>query len=615
MALHSRRDLLRSILAAPWLAGCAAPDVSTRQSPASMDIPGRYRRLRPGDARWPSEADWQALNAQVGGRLVKIEPTLATCSRDPQGAACSDVFGQLKNPYFIGDDVSLTQTSGWVDAWTSVPSVYAVAAQTSDHVAAAVNFARNHRLRLVVKGGGHSYLGTSSAADSLLIWTRPMRGIALHEQFTAAGCADPPTSAVSIAAGVLWMQAYEAVTTRGGRYVQGGGCATVGVAGLVQGGGFGSYSKAYGTAAASLLEAEVVTADGLIRTANACANADLFWALKGGGGGTFGVVTRVTLRTHPLPTFFGWVSAKVQAGSDETFRALIEDFLGFCAERLVDSHWGEIVNVRPDRTLDFQLSFQGIDAAQAESIWQPFFAKASAMSPSVRYLEAPRYRHIDAARRWDAAFFRDHAGSAVRFDDRPGASPDNLYWAANVSEAGHFIHGFESVWLPRTLLDTDRRPSLVDALLVASRYCTVEIHLQKGLAGASAEVLAQARETAMNPAVLSAFALAICGSEGPPAFVGMTGHEPDLSSARRDASKVARAMRELRKVVPDPASYVAESSYFEADWSRCYWGPNYPRLLDIKRKYDPEELFFVHHGVGSEPWSNDGFTREIVKRA
>ena len=65
------------------------------QSPASMDIPGRYRRLRPGDASWPSEADWQALNAQVGGRLVKIEPTLATCSRDPQGAACSEVFRQL----------------------------------------------------------------------------------------------------------------------------------------------------------------------------------------------------------------------------------------------------------------------------------------------------------------------------------------------------------------------------------------------------------------------------------------------------------------------------------------------------------------------------------------
>ena len=92
------------------------------------------------------------------------------------------------------------------------------------------------------------------------------------------------------------MQAYTAVTTEGGKYVQGGGCLTVGLAGLMQGGGFGSFSKHYGTAAASLLEAEVVTADGQIRIANACTNPDLFWALKGGGGGTFGVISKITLQ-------------------------------------------------------------------------------------------------------------------------------------------------------------------------------------------------------------------------------------------------------------------------------------------------------------------------------
>jgi hypothetical protein len=73
---------------------------------------------------------------------------------------------------------------------------------------------------------------------------------------------------------------------------------------LIQSGGFGSYSKHYGLAAAGLLEAEVVTADGQIRVANACTNPDLFWALKGGGGGSFGVVSKVTLRVHDLPEFF-----------------------------------------------------------------------------------------------------------------------------------------------------------------------------------------------------------------------------------------------------------------------------------------------------------------------
>jgi FAD/FMN-containing dehydrogenase len=84
--------------------------------------------------------------------------------------------------------------------------------------------------------------------------------------------------------GAMWIDAYNAVTTVAGRYVQGGGCATVGVAGLIQSGGFGSFSKNYGMAAAGLLEAEIVTADGVVQTANACTNPELFWAIKGGGG-------------------------------------------------------------------------------------------------------------------------------------------------------------------------------------------------------------------------------------------------------------------------------------------------------------------------------------------
>ena len=78
----------------------------------------------------------------------------------------------IRNPFYIGDQAGGTQVSGWLDAWTPAPSVYAVKARQAADVAAAVNFARTHNLRLVVKGGGHSYLGTSNAPDSLLIWTR-----------------------------------------------------------------------------------------------------------------------------------------------------------------------------------------------------------------------------------------------------------------------------------------------------------------------------------------------------------------------------------------------------------------------------------------------------------
>jgi FAD/FMN-containing dehydrogenase len=62
-------------------------------------------------------------------------------------------------------------------------------------------------------------------------------------------------------------------------------------------------------------------------------------------------------------------------------------------------------------------------------------------------------------------------------------------------------------------------------------------------------------------------------------------------------------------MAPGAGSYVAESDYFESNWQQSYWGPNYPRLLAIKQKYDPEGLFFVRHGVGTETWSDDGFSR------
>src|SRR5262249_44712263 len=149
----------------------------------------------------------------------------------------------------------------------------------------------------------HSYLGTSNAPDSLLIWTRSMNKVTLHDAFVPQGCEGQiaPVPAVSSESGAVWMDLYNTVTSTGNRYVQGGGCTSVGVAGLVQSGGFGSFSKGYGSAAAGLLEAELVTADGQVRIANPRTNPDLYWAIRGGGGGSFGVLTRLTLQTHELP--------------------------------------------------------------------------------------------------------------------------------------------------------------------------------------------------------------------------------------------------------------------------------------------------------------------------
>ena len=134
------------------------------------------------------------------------------------------------------------------------------------------------------------------------------------------------------------------------------------------GGGFGSWSKKFGTGAAGLVEAEVVTADGQVRIANSCQNQDLFWALRGGGGGTFGVVTRVTLRTHPLPKMFGFVGGRIQAANDAAFRELLERFVDFYARSLENEHWGEQVTVKGDNSLTVSMLSEGLTGAEMESV-------------------------------------------------------------------------------------------------------------------------------------------------------------------------------------------------------------------------------------------------------
>jgi FAD/FMN-containing dehydrogenase len=603
----NRRRVLQAGAALALLPGSLSSVLAAGQATSG----GHLSRVRPGDAAWPSEAQWQQLGRQVNGALVKVQSPLSGCVAAPASEACTNFFKAAKNPYYLGDEPGLTQTLGWVDAWTSRPSVYAVAARTASDVAAAVNFAREHNLRLVVKGGGHSYQGTSNAADSLLVWTRKMNDIALHDSFVAQGCAAQakPVRAVSIGAGAIWAQAYDAVTTRGGGYVQGGGCMTVGVAGLVQSGGFGSFSKAFGLAAGNLLEAEVVTADGAVRIANACTNADLFWGLKGGGGGSLGVVTRVTLKVHELPESFGAVNMTIKAKSDRAFARLIALTMDFYRANLMNPHWGEQIRFRPDNAVRISMVFQGLDRSQAQAVWQPFIAAVDAAPDDFETEFSPLKIVATSARTfWSPTLFKRMLGF-IASDDRPGAPATNVFWPGDQGQAGQVLHAFGSAWLPAALLQDGQRQRLCDALFAASRHWGVSLHFNKGLAGAPAEALAAARDTAMNPQALDAFALAISGAEGQPAYPGVTGHEPDAIAARQRRQRISEAMGELRKAAPGAGSYVSESDYFLADWQQAFWGSNYARLLSVKQRYDPQGLFFVHHGAGSEAWSADGFTR------
>jgi FAD/FMN-containing dehydrogenase len=563
---------------------------------ASASAPAAASASASASVRPATPADWDQLRARVGGRLIEVHSVVEPCQASFDNPACAAVAREINNPFFLEDQPGATQSAGWFGAWKPEVGAYAVAAESADDVAAAVDFARDHGLRLAVKGTGHDYLGRSNAPGSLLVWTHAMRDVKVQDAFVPQGCSVPGVPAVSVGAGTRWIEAYDAVTVKHHRYVQGGGCTSVGAAGgFLQGGGFGSWSKKYGVAAAGLLEAEVVTADGKTRIANACQNADLFWALRGGGGGTFGVVTRATLMTHPLPDRFGWVNGTLRAKSDAAFRELLERFVAFYRASMSDERWGEQVRVRGANELVVSLAFEGMTAHDAEELWRPLRAWVEARPES--YAIELRFDDAPPDVMWSYEVLHKVAPEDIWSDDRPGESPAHYIWSGDHDQAYTYWYAYQSRWLPLSLFDDPKK--LAGALFEASRHWSVGIHFNKGQAGASPDAVKRGRETAMNPAVFDAAALAIIAASGDGA-PGVAGHEPNAVEAKDHAARVTAAMQAIRAVTPDAGSYVNETDYFEPEWQRAFWGGNYARLLEVKRKYDPRGVFRCHHCVGSE---------------
>jgi FAD/FMN-containing dehydrogenase len=298
----------------------------------------------------------------------------------------------------------------------------------------------------------------------------------------------------------------------------------------------------------------------------------------------------------------------IRASSDAAYRRLIGLIVAFYERSLMNPHWGEQIRLRPNNTLKISMVFQGLTRGEAQAVWQPFLDAVDGAPQDFETEFSPlKFVSTSAREFWSPTLMKRALGFISR-DDRPGAPPGNVFWPGDQGQAGQVLHGYQSAWLPAALLRDGQRDALVAALFAASRHWGVSLHVNKGLAGAPPDAIAAARDTAINPAALEAFALVICGAEGPPAYPGVTGREPDPAKARTHAGAIARAMDELRTLVPNPGSYVSESNYFEPDWQRSFWGSNYPRLLAVKQQVDPDGLFFVHHGVGSERWSDDGFS-------
>jgi FAD/FMN-containing dehydrogenase len=218
----------------------------------------------------------------------------------------SRVEGPLLCPGDEGWDEAVLVWNGMV---AKVPALVLQPTSAQD-VAAAIGFARDHGLLLSIKGGGHNIAGTSIAEGGLTLDMSRMRDVTV----------EPDTKLAHVGPGCLLKDVDRATQEHGLATVL-GFISEVGVAGLTLGGGLGYLTRRFGWTVDNLKEAELVTADGRVRRVSHDENADLFWALRGGGG-NFGVVTRFTFRLHEVgPTVYGGLIAWPFERADEILRA------------------------------------------------------------------------------------------------------------------------------------------------------------------------------------------------------------------------------------------------------------------------------------------------------
>src|SRR5215208_7824842 len=220
--------------------------------------------------------------------------TLTGGQADISDEALGELQAQLRGPALDAADAAAAEVRPAFNAMhPGAPKLTVECSGTAD-VVDAVNFARAKDLAVAVRGGGHSIAGLSAIDGGMLIDLSPMRGVVI----------DADRKLAYVQGGALWGD-LDREAQAFGLATPGGVVSDTGVAGLTLGGGYGWLRRKYGLSCDNVVEAQIVCADGEVRTASADSNPDLYWALRGGGG-NFGVVTSFTFKLHPVGPIVGF---------------------------------------------------------------------------------------------------------------------------------------------------------------------------------------------------------------------------------------------------------------------------------------------------------------------
>ncbi len=516
----------------------AAPVAATGLAACARSSPGTTSTTPPGGGSASASAtaspvpatasDWTALGQQLStGRLVL------------PGSSAYQTARQLFDPRF--DTIS--------------PAGIAYCATPGD-VSACLAFVRRFGVPVAARSGGHSYGGWSSTTG-LVMDVTAMNQVQV----------DPAGGTVRVGSGTFLIDLYDRLAAYG-LAVPGGSCPTVGIAGLALGGGVGVVGRLYGLTCDNTVAVQIVTADGAVRECSASVDPDLFWACRGGGGGSFGVVTAFTFVTHPAPDltlfFLTWPWSQAAA---------------------VVSAWQSWAPDAPDALWsNLHLSAAPGGAEPTISVGGTYAGPSSGPQPLLDQLYA-------AAGSPPATVF---------------AQPEP-YLSCMLVEAGCASLTVEQCHLPSQTLagQLGREPELAKsdfytAKLPPAGISTLLAQVERmqqvaGAAGASGSVAFDAFGGAINRV-----------SPGATAFVhrdtlflaqystGWTDDQPGAGLGSPPVQRQLAWLRSLHAAMRPYASGQAYQNYADpdlADWQRAYYGANYPRLQRVKAAVDPGDIF------------------------
>lgn len=441
-------------------------------------------------------------------------------------------------------------------------AVYAINVSDAATAAAGIKFARQKNIRLVIKNTGHDFLGGSQGAGSLALWTHNLKDI----EFLNYSSTTYNGPAVKIGAGVQFKDLSKLAQARGLRVVT-GSCPTVGAnGGWRQGGGHGPLVSAHGMGADQTLEMEVVTADGKFRKISPTKDADLFWAINGGGAGNWAVVISSTIKAHRDGPVAGSVlffdntyDDKYWAAVEAWTRALVDlnKLPGFASE----------IFITPDVFALDMATWPGATEAQMIEALTPFYEAVKALNITVTKNET-------AVQSTYLEHYNTYVGS------------DQIF-TRNLTIGGRLV--------PRPFVEEGSLvPNLTSALrdMFESTPNTTIYFLGYNASYASAGVTPQTN--AVLPGWRDAlFLINLVTWSDPRASWGFL----------KDTLATINTWQEtLRRLMPGAGAYINEATFDEDTWKEDYFGSNYDRLAAIKKKYDPDHLLYVRPGVRADEW-------------